>query len=215
MKGEKDFYLPTDHEILELVQFHEDALFYAEKTGKEDPEREQKIAMLGNFKTLIQDRVKQRMDAYLHDQEQERKLFEERSFVDCDTCQAPQHVKILGEERHPVFDTMNDLVECTVCSTHFFNDMPNNWDDRIKYFDFLTKHLIEGKGDDNFMPLEERMAAVAQMKKVSVEHTKVLETERAKTEAHQKAEQALIGIRDYLLQTKLAMYNFNNNTGSA
>ncbi len=216
MNNTDSIYLESDHEILELIKFHEHALLLAEQSGIQDPERQQKRAIFNDFVSLVHNRAKQRMAADIDRREQEAKLMEERTHLECEKCGRVQRVNIICEERYPFSDTMNDVVECAVCEEVFFNTMPNNWEDRDKFFGVLIEKMTDGsKTDESILPESERIAAVEQMKKVRASHVQVLEAERNKAEAYQKAEQSLIDIRDMLLNAKLASLNYNNNQGMA
>lgn len=208
MNSLSDYYSDTDRELLELLKYHQKHLNEMEKAGVADADKEEKFKLLGEFREVVNTRAQQRKDMEEDARKEHEDLMKERMEADCEQCAALRPVQILREEKHLELGFRCDVVKCSVCRAEFLNYMPNNWDDRMQFFDVLIADLSKA-GDDGKTLAEqgnvrEENAAMIEgfrkLKNVQLEVDKRRSEYEAKVKA---ADKAIEGARDYLLMTKM------------
>lgn len=195
-------------EVQELITYH--------LKGQQDlsinegitPEREQIIEMLTGLQETIAGFSE--ISEKIKEQEERDKnlLMNSRLFTSCPFCEEEKPVIILREEKQETEGWMCDVVVCQSCHNEFVNPMPNNWNDRFRFFDSIIQ-TMEKTREDGTSLMENFQAEdlVASMKKTTARFRKAFEQERKRYEilkiAEAKAIQSLVKIRDFLLLEKI------------
>lgn len=136
-----EYATPLTRETLELIKYHKRRIMDLEQSGFADPEAKQKLKFLDEFQENIHfylDGIKAIKDSEI---EKQAKLLKFRKIAECEVCNAMQPVTIVREEKNEKLNVMCDIVVCDVCKTEFLNIMPNNFHDRIIFYEYLIKIL--------------------------------------------------------------------------
>lgn len=216
------FYTRIDHEIMELVAYHKNFLKGLEKRRLGEDNHE-KVKMLDKFLDIVEERARQRQRTRESELKEQEELLLSRQQADCETCQGLQQVTIVREELDEMRNKC-DVVVCQVCKTEFLNSFPNNWDDRTRFFEYVSTLM---DGDVNGEPAKDVIVRDQVLSEVEADETRTglaIAIQSHKEAVSQKqelsrisklAEDALADFRDYLLQLKLSNQSFNGPSAVA
>lgn len=216
MDNTNSIYLESDYELLDLIKFHQDLILYGEQTGTPDPDRAERKEAYKRMAEQIHLRAQTRMENQQIADDEENDMLDERMHVNCATCKQVQAVMIIDEHRHQALGSMHDVVQCVVCDNVFLNVLPNNWEDRTIYFDYMIEFLSKKPNEDETAEQEQgRLDARKMMQSIRETNLRLLEDNRKRAEANQKAEDIILKFRDMLLQGKVSLGSYGNNQGMA
>src|ERR1039457_6552932 len=100
MKKLSDYYCDTDIELLELIKYHEDFIDELKKKGMEHADHKETLVVLGNFKGLVDNAAKRRVDMEESKVKENLDFMDSRLHVECPECKTVNTVEIIGEEKN-------------------------------------------------------------------------------------------------------------------
>ncbi len=220
MEEQSLLYTELHLAILDLLKFHEDVLQELDLSGNRDPEHDEKMIQFKRIRAIVMERAHQNFELVEGDKIEAAKLLESRQHVDCETCKQVQKVEIIGEDVDEETGFKRDIVVCTVCGDEFMPMKPNNWDDRIKWGEYVYELLHEfGEEQPEIfeqLKLDIDLSDLNENKsKLSDSHNAVIDSRKKYIEALKAAEESLIPLHDDLLMAKLYLLNYNQNEASA
>jgi hypothetical protein len=212
------YYTETDKEVMALVAWHEKHIAERHRQGMEDKGDEGIKALLEKVKTIVHSKAELRREYERQDKEQEAEEMERRTLVHCETCNEMRRVEIIGEGIDEKHGWRGDQLQCTVCKTVFFAEIPNNWKDRLEYYKWLSdvmKDLV--KRDDISQSKKEEGEAIfaalhnAYLKFAAAQKT-VEEEEQKRELAEKEYEKQVENIRNELLLAKVNQAAWNSRS---
>jgi hypothetical protein len=141
MEELEKYYSETGKEIMSLVAFHERFIAAHKQNGIFDPNDNVMAKELIKIKELVRKNAAAKQDKAIRDKKYEEKMMDERTWVMCETCKVERRVEIIGESRHKQNGWKGDRLKCTVCSSTFFSELPNNWKDKVDFFRWHTEYF--------------------------------------------------------------------------
>jgi hypothetical protein len=214
MENLTEFYTDTDNALLELIDYHKHIIREAEKSGNADPDDKERLVLFDGFVDLVHNRAMQRKERHESEMQENINFMQGRLIADCEQCGGLRPVAIVGEEIHDTLGFICDVVVCSECGSEFLNPLPNNWDDRLKYYDHFIQVLLTV--NDNGTTIAESIhqpeaiaAMLEQFKKFKEAHLEEVRSKRELEMNEEKAEESLKVIYDYLLIAKLNQSNYN------
>lgn len=214
MKTNDNFYSPEELRMLDLIEYHKKHHLAQVEEGTDDDETFHKLHLLEESRKLVEECAQQRYEREQKEIKDKQQDLEERSMDECPDCEKELPATIIGEEISPDNGFLYDILVCSVCKAEYYGSMPNNHDDRVKYFENMRDFLL--KPQENGVTMaemifgkEEAAKAVGQMDEYKNSHTEVLKSEVAAEESRKKLEGAFANMYKMLLAGKLGLYNLN------
>jgi hypothetical protein len=208
MSGECENYKELVQEVKELLDYHYKCQLEMEATEESIPERQQIIAMLADLLETVHgfEGIPARIESLRNINSENLK--KSRTSIHCAKCDTERSVTILGEEPDEEHGWQCDHVKCTHCGWEFRNPMPNNWPDRLQFFDHLLEEMEKTREDGS--TVTEQFNA-AELVKAMRRNTEKFKKELARHEQQielisvirNKAAQAMVKMRDFLLFEKI------------
>jgi hypothetical protein len=215
MEGLSAYYDDLSREFLDLLDYHKKCLLYLEESGKHDPERRKKLEIFDQLRELVYKRARERKKTIEREKAKQDKLMKDRMHAICHNCHADRPVEITGEEEEELFGFLCDTVKCTACGSEFTNSLPNNWEDRIAYYNCMMEIMLNAKklkikGLKSTMSKKEINETLENIRKFADAQKLADELEKVSSEAEQKSEEIFISMYNKLLLAKIKGITWND-----
>ncbi|MEI6122013.1 MAG: hypothetical protein WCQ95_00155 [Bacteroidota bacterium] len=210
------YYTPIRKQTLQLLDYHLKCLNETLISGIPDAEYDRKLDHLNHLKEMLTG-----YDFIVDGYKGIEKRFADNLLIIrqnslCPQCNLHQTVEILGVSKNEVLNITCDWVKCTICSTEFQSQYPNNWKERIVFYSdiirLFSEHLEEakkGKFSKAFLKqLKKMMDYIIDLKN---DQLKLHDDETIIKNAAQDAVEKVESMRDHLLMAKLKGMNWNDN----
>lgn len=130
-----------DQQMYDLIDYHINLIHYRENLGHHDIEYVEKIEMLEKFRESVKESCNTRISIKEKENENEAELLATRTLTYCLDCEKEVSVTIIREEFTEDLNVMCDVVKCGLCGSEFVNPIPNNWHDRIIFYEFFIDQM--------------------------------------------------------------------------
>lgn len=199
---------PLARETLELIEYHKNSIRDNQQSGHVDEEASQKIIMLDKLKDIVHRYISQRQNIINKEKEIEADLLKSRKLAECPECEDVHPVIIIGEEKNEELDVLCDVVICTKCRTEYRNGTPNNWHDRLIYYEFIIDSFTElidaeNKRSKNTTDFKELIALIDHCKNFRDIQIEVERSEEELRKAFEELQKTIQDTYDYLMMAKL------------
>lgn len=216
MQNLEPYFTETDRELLELSHYHKKKIESLKEKGNIHPDDEKILLILKDIPDLVKNHAQGKFDYETHQSGLENDLMKSRLIAECPKCKKDRAVIIKSETTNQNYGWKCDRVECTKCKKQFINMIPNNWNDRVKFYDNFIIELLEirssGKSIAEQLPGEINMQSeinhVKNLKKAHHEAEYFIEDLKAKMNTFDKS---IEQFRDYLLLAKINPNNLNQD----
>lgn len=214
MNTNDNLYSPQEQQIFDLIEYHKNHLLAEVEEGTDDVETFQKLHYLEESRKLVEECAQQRYERKQKEISDEEEDLKKRSVDECPECEKQVPVTIIAEEKCAESGLLYDIVVCSVCQSEFAGSVPNNYNDRAKYFENLKTILltVQENGEtiaESIYGKERAEKEVARIDAFIDSHLKVLESEVVFNESTKKQEEAFASMYNMLLAGKLGLNNLD------
>lgn len=211
----KQYFSPISQEVLDLLDYHKRCHIDKAASGRSDPDMKEIIEHLDALKQGVFNNAKSRKNYADKQKEIESDLLESRKMAECPDCETVRSVAIIGEEKNESLNVMCDIVVCLECKCEFRNPNPNNFHDRLIYYDrIITTFTKAIKVDKNLKKnkkaLSEITSLVEDCQKFVDVQLNVEHAEKELLESIHELEKIENSLYEYLLMSKINGMRWND-----
>src|SRR5438105_10236706 len=222
MDDAEKFYTDVDREALDVATFHKKNILQAHAENIFVHDDELWLKFMDHIPKMVAAHAEARSKYEYQLKREEENNMKHRQAAECPQCKKVRKVKIKSETRNELFGWRLDVVQCSVCRKTFTNMLPNNWDERIKFYENLYLKLFEVMEDGRTMAeiMKENSALDAgegydkfkELKESNNRLQKIIADLKADLD---KKNISIESARDFLLLTKLRGRNLEIPIGSS